>query len=311
MVPIIDFKSTTLEKQMHAAYTTCGFAVFTNVYDSWLSEFSDWQQLMEEFFNQSSEIKNKYSYSGVADNLGYSGFTTERLAPNKPGDLKESFNWVSPELMQDRYWPTEIPEFKPLAQKILRIAHLLSLDFLYKFENILGQPKGRFVEEHLDGASTIRIIKYPPYQGEIKRDQLRGNEHSDYGSITLLWRFDDVSGLQVFDRQKDGWFDVPIVEDSIVLNVGDMLQRWSNDTLKSTPHRVVNADMARTRYSMPYFVDPGRDVIVDNLTDQADKYPPISAFDYLKWRLAQSYDDQNYVQNEEIETEGAQHLSNY
>ena len=62
---------------------------------------------------------------------------------------------------------------------------------------------------------------------------------------------------------------------------------------------------------MPYFVDPGRDVIVDNLTDQADKYPPISAFDYLKWRLAQSYDDQNYVQNEEIETEGAQHLSNY
>ena len=266
---------------------------------------------MEEFFNQSSEIKNKYSYSGVADNLGYSGFTTERLAPNKPGDLKESFNWVSPELMQDRYWPTEIPEFKPLAQKILRIAHLLSLDFLYKFENILGQPKGRFVEEHLDGASTIRIIKYPPHQGEIKRDQLRGNEHSDYGSITLLWRFDDVSGLQVFDRQKDGWFDVPIVEDSIVLNVGDMLQRWSNDTLKSTPHRVVNADMARTRYAMPYFVDPGRDVIVDNLTDQADKYPPISAFDYLKWRLAQSYDDQNYVQNEEIETEGAQHLSNY
>ena len=70
-VPIIDFRSSTLEKQMEEAYTTCGFAVFTSVYDSWLSEFSDWQQLMEEFFEQSSKVKNKYSYSGVADNLGY------------------------------------------------------------------------------------------------------------------------------------------------------------------------------------------------------------------------------------------------
>ena len=92
MVPIIDFRSSTVEKQMHAAYTTCGFAVFTNVFDSWLSEFLDWQQLVEEFFNLSDVKKTKYSYSGVVDNLGYSGITEERLTPNKPGDLKEAFN---------------------------------------------------------------------------------------------------------------------------------------------------------------------------------------------------------------------------
>ena len=311
MVPIIDFRSSTVEKQMHAAYTTCGFAVFTNVFDSWLSEFLDWQQLVEEFFNLSDVKKTKYSYSGVADNLGYSGITEERLTPNKPGDLKEAFNWKSPDKMKDQYWPEEIPEFKPLAQKILRIAQLLSLEFLYRFENILKLPKGRFVEQHLDGASTMRIIKYPPHKGEIKQDQLRGNEHTDFGSITLLWRFDDVSGLQVFDREKDGWFDVPIVKNSIVLNVGDMLQRWSNDTFKSTPHRVVNAEMNKARYSMPYFVDPGRDVLISNLTDQPDKYPPISAEEYLKWRLAQSSADQSYVKNKEIEAEGIQYLPNY
>jgi isopenicillin N synthase-like dioxygenase len=127
----------------------------------------------------------------------------------------------------------------------------------------------------------------------------------------LLWRFDDVSGLQVFDRGKDGWFDVPIVENSIVVNTEDMFQRWSNDKFKSTPHRVVNADMNRTRYSMLYFVDPGWDVIINNLTNEADKYPPINAYEYLKWRLAQSYTDESYVQNEEVNNEGVQHLPNY
>ena len=99
MVPIIDFSSSTLEKQMEDAYTTCGLAVLTNVYDSWLSEFSDWQQIMEEFFKQKNETKIKYKYSGVEDNLGYNRFEEERLTPNKPGDLKELFNWVSPDRM--------------------------------------------------------------------------------------------------------------------------------------------------------------------------------------------------------------------
>jgi isopenicillin N synthase-like dioxygenase len=140
---------------------------------------------------------------------------------------------------------------------------------------------------------------------------MRINEHTDYGSITLLWRFDDVPGLQVFDRGKEEWIDVPMVENSIVLNVGDMLQRWTNDLLKSTPHRVINTEMTRSRYSMPYFVDPGRDVIIYNLTDQTDKYPPISANDYLKWRLAQSYTDNNYIENEDVADEGAKHITNY
>ncbi len=105
--------------------------------------------------------------------------------------------------------------------------------------------------------------------------------------------------------------DVPVVENSIVLNVGDMLQRWTNDLLKSTPHRVINTEMTRSRYSMPYFVDPGRDVIIDNLTDQTDKYPPISASEYLKWRLAQSYKDNNYIESEDVAAEGSKYITNY
>ena len=300
MIPIIDFHSKTVEQQMYVAYTTCGFAVFTNVYDEWLSEFRDWRHLMEEFFNLPVDIKQQYAYSGVTENIGYNWLEEERLTPTMPGDLKESYNWVSPDRMQEQYWPTEIPDFKPMAQKIERIARMLSYQFLYRFEKVLRLPTGKLVEKHIDSSATMRMIKYPAWDGEIKEGQVRGGAHTDYGSITLLWRFDDVGGLQIQDRETNYWVDAPIVENSIVLNIADMFARWSNDTLKSSNHRIVNTDLTRPRYSMPYFVDPGRDVIIKNLTNLPDKYPPISAYEYLKWRLAQSYDDDNYIENVQI-----------
>ena len=308
-IPIIDwrFEDDCIE-QMWCAYTTCGFAVFTHVYDNWLSEFEDWKQLMEEFFQLPLSTKQQYAYSGVKENIGYNWLEEERLTPTKPGDLKESYNWVSPDRMKEEYWPKEIPEFKPLAQKIERISRMLSYQFLYRFEKVLKLPTGKLVEKHIDGSATMRIIHYPAWDGEIKEGQVRGGSHTDYGSITLLWRFDDVGGLQIQDRETNEWVDVPCIENSIVLNVADMFARWTNDVLKSTNHRIVNTDLTRSRYSMPYFVDPGRDVIIKNLTNQPDKYPPISAYEYLKWRLAQSYVDNDYIDNKEVGEDGKQHL---
>ena len=309
MIPIIDFRvEDDCIEQMHKAYTTCGFAVFAHVYDEWLSEFTDWKVLMEEFFLLPLSTKKQYAYSGVKENIGYNWLEEERLTPTMPGDLKESYNWVEPARMQEQYWPKEIPEFKPLAQKIERISRMLSYQFLYRFEKVLRIPTGSLEEKHIDGSATMRMIKYPAWDGEIKEGQVRGGAHTDYGSITLLYRFDDISALQIYDDWHDVWVTVPLVENSIVLNVADMLARWSNDTLKSTPHRVVNVDMDRTRYSMPYFVDPGRDVIIKNLTSRPDKYPPISAYEYLKWRLAQSYVDNDYIDNKEVGEDGKRHL---
>ncbi len=293
---------------MRNAYTTCGFAVFTHVYDEWLSEFADWKLLIGEFFELPLDAKKQYAYSGVKENIGYNWLEEERLTPTMPGDLKESYNWVSPDRMQQEFWPKEIPEFKLMAQKIERIARMLSYQFLYGFEKVLNIPPGKLVEKHMDGSATMRIIHYPPYEGEIKENQVRGGAHTDYGTITLLWRFDDVPGLQIYDKEDDEWIDAPIIENSIVLNVADMFARWSNDILKSTPHRIVNSDLSRPRYSMPYFVDPGRDVMIENITKDPAKYPPISAYEYLKWRLAQSYVDDNYTENEQVGKDGSLHL---
>ena len=308
MIPIIDFRDENCVEEMRNAYTTCGFAVFTHVYDEWLSEFADWKQLIDEFFLLPLDEKKQYAYSGVKENLGYNWLEEERLTPTMPGDLKESYNWVSPDRMQEKYWPKEIPEFKLMAEKIERIARMLSYQFLYRFEKVLGLPNGKLVENHIDGSSTMRILHYPPYEGEIKTNQVRGGAHTDYGSITLLWRFDDIPGLQVYDKESDEWIDAPIIENSLVLNVGDMFARWSNDILKSTPHRIVNSDLSRPRYSMPYFVDPGRDVIIENITKDPAKYPPISAYEYLKWRLAQSYVDDSYTASEQVAKDGNLHL---
>ena len=310
-IPIIDFRSEdSCIEEMYKAYSTCGFAVFTHVYDEWISEFEDWKVLMEEFFQLPLDVKQQYAYSGVKENIGYNWLEEERLTPTMPGDLKESYNWVSPDRMQEKYWPREFgtPRFKPMAQKIERISRMLSYQFLYRFEKVLRLPTGKLVEKHIDGSATMRIIHYPAWDGEIKEGQVRGGAHTDYGSITLLWRFDDVGGLQIQDRETNEWIDVPCIENSIVLNVADMFARWTNDVLKSSNHRIINTDLTRSRYSMPYFVDPGRDVIIKNLTNQPDKYPPISAYEYLKWRLAQSYVDNEYIDNKEVREDGKQHL---
>ena len=311
-IPIIDFRSQDCVEQMYEAYTTCGFAVFTNVYDEWIPEFRNWKEQMDLFFSLPRDEKILHNYSGVEENLGYSELENERLTPDSPGDIKESYNWVSPDRMQDRFWPADrnkLPHFKPLAQKIERIARLLSFEFLYKFEEMFSLPRGFLVEKHIDGSSTMRVIHYPKWHGEVKEGQLRGGSHTDYGSITLLWRFDDVGGLQVENRETGEWVDAPIVENSVVLNVADLFSRWSNGILKSTNHRIINTDMTRQRYSMPYFVDAGRDVMIENFTDQPSKYEPIKAYDYLKWRLAQSYDDDTYIEDVKIKKEGQQYIN--
>ena len=100
-IPIIDFRSKDCVNQMYDAYTTVGFAVFQNVYDEWLDDFTKWKILMEEFFLLPTDVKKLNTYSGVTENLGYNWLEEERLTPTMPGDIKESYNWVEPARMQE------------------------------------------------------------------------------------------------------------------------------------------------------------------------------------------------------------------
>ena len=124
-----------------------------------------------------------------------------------------------------------------------------------------------------------------PYQGS------GAAEHTDYGTITILWQ-DDVGGLQV--KNRDGrWIDAPCIEDAFIINIGDMLELWSNDLFVSTPHRVINRSGSE-RYSIPVFYDPDYDARVECLpncssADNAPKHAPMVAGDYILSRYDGTY----------------------
>ncbi len=286
MIPVIDFNSETVLDEIREAYTTVGFAVFSNTLsNSEQTAMDKWFDLMKEFFELDIRIKEKYTYHPDT-NLGYSIMGAENVDPNAPKDLKESFNYNNTR-MPDYLWPEEVIGFKSTALSTIDIADKLTLLILEKFDTILGSGT-TLVDAHQQPFNTTRVIHYPPYTGPIKDNQKRIGEHSDYGTITLLWQINDVPGLQVQDLEGK-WHAVPYAEDGVVCNIGDLLQRWTNDYFVSTKHRVVNSHIHLPRYSMPHFVDPTPGTIVSNLTDKPAKYDPIESKEYLMWRLAQSY----------------------
>lgn len=286
MIPIIDLMGVNSLKKIEEAYTTVGFAVFTNALDiPEATKMKMWQQSMQDFFALPMETKQKYPYDNDT-NLGYSMVGHENVDPTAPKDIKESYNYNNTR-MPDELWPTELSTFKQSALDSISIADKLTLRILSMFDVILNTGT-TLVDAHKEMFNTTRILHYPAYTGPILDKQMRIGEHSDYGTITLLWQINDVPGLEVQDLEGT-WHPVPYADDGVVVNIGDLLQRWTNDYFKSTKHRVVNTHIDQERFSMPHFVDPQPGTIVKNLTKQPDKYEPIESKEYLMWRLAQSY----------------------
>ena len=286
MIPVIDFTSESVLDEIREAYTTVGFAVFTNSLNKQdQTDMTAWWKLMQDFFDIDAETKQKYKYQ-KENNLGYSMVGDENVDPTAPKDIKESFNYNNSR-MPEELWPTGINGFKATALQSIDIADKLTLKILAKFDTILDCGT-TLVDAHLKPYNTTRVIHYPAYTGPIEDKQMRIGEHSDYGTITLLWQINNVPGLEVQDL-GGAWHPVPYAEDGVVVNIGDLLQRWTNDYFVSTKHRVVNTHIDQTRYSMPHFVDPTPGTIVSNLRDEHAKYDPIESKAYLMWRLAQSY----------------------
>ena len=131
-----------------------------------------------------------------------------------------------------------------------------------------------------------------PGPGPGPDEEFGSAPHTDYGIVTLLAQ-DDSGGLQVRPRSGE-WIDAPPIEDTFVLNVGDMLARWTNDRFVSTPHRVINHS-GRDRYSLPYFFYPAMDSMIECLPGCSDaahppRYAPVRYGDYLLERLNKNYD---------------------
>lgn len=158
----------------------------------------------------------------------------------------------------------------------------------------LGLPRDWFEVSTRDHMTNLTANYYPPQIVPPMEGQLRKGMHSDWGALTILYQDSDIGGLQVLDRSGD-WFDVPAIPGTFVVNIGDLMARWTNDQWVSTVHRVVNPPVEQAnseRYSLPFFFQPTYDHVIECIpTCIGDRplYSPTTSGDYLLRRLGAAY----------------------
>lgn len=248
----------------------------------------------QAFFQLPLNEKCQSRWTHAQSNRGYSVLGQEQLNPYGSVDYKEALNLGHESPTTPNPWPQKLPGFRETAlacfDGFAAIAHQL-------FQGLaiaLDLPLNFFVERHNQNPFTLRLLHYPPIAEPLADAQLRAGEHSDYGTITLLAQ-DDMGGLEIQTVDGD-WLAVPPRPDTVLVNLGDLLARWTNQVYRSTPHRVELPEGDRTqqsRYSIAFFCDANPDTEVACLPscqqDRPPLYPPIRAGDYLLSRLNATY----------------------
>ena len=306
-IPVVDLagflsndtgKKNAFVNALGKAYETVGFVSVKNhgIPDELIR---DLYSEVQRFFSLPLEKKRKYEIEGLAGQRGYTSLGKEHAKGSDAPDLKEFFQFgQTVEEKRHGYgddYPEnvsvkEIPEFKNTLYNVYRHfeksgAALLSAIALY-----LELPEHYFDEYIKNGNSILRCIHYPPITQEPK-NAIRSEQHEDINLITLLVGA-SADGLQILTRQNE-WVGVTSLPEQIVVNVGDMLQRLTNNKLKSTTHRVVNPPKElwhTSRFSMPFFLHPRSEMSLACLpqcidADHPKMYADITAGEYLDERL--------------------------
>ena len=243
------------------------------------------------FFNLPLAEKNKLAWSDKFSNRGYVGVGRERLDDSKPGDLKEAYN-IGLELDK---WLEGNEYFGQTILDFFSACNAAAMNLCEAMAIALGLSESFFADKHDRYDNTLRLLNYPPIEQIPSPQQLRAGEHSDYGSFTLLFQ-DAVGGLEVRNA-KGEWLEAPFMTETVLVNTGDLMQRWTNHVFCSTKHRVrIPQDQRakQSRYSIAFFCHPNHDTEISCLetcqsVERPPLYPPITARDYLLSRLQATY----------------------
>jgi len=252
------------------------------------------------FFALPAEVKQRYHLAGSGGARGYTGFGVEQAKDHDVPDLKEFWHVgreieaehnPAPDILTPNLWPEEVPGFRHASLTLYRALDRLGSRILSALALDIGLPRDWFDDKTQLGNSILRPIHYPPI-GEVEPGAVRAAQHEDINLITLLIGSKE-QGLEILSRDGQ-WVPVSTLPGTIVVNVGDMLQRLTNHVYPSTTHRVVNppGDSAtQARYSIPFFLHPNPDFLIKTLPQCVDgarpnRYPePITSHDYLLQRL--------------------------
>lgn len=236
-------------------------------------------------------------------------FDAEQISElRKIPDFKESYEIgrEDDDHLLNIWIPEEsLPGFRSFFNEFYEVCYQLELHLLRAMALGMGLNQDFFQKYHVRKDNQIRLLHYPSVEEKLLRSGKveRLGAHTDFGSMTLLFQ-DEVGGLEVEDPNEKGRFvPVPHIPGTIVVNTGDFMQRWSNDTLRSTMHRVrappleANEDgnrVTRARYSIPYFIGADQEKTVDCIPgcfgpDRPKKYDPINSREYIEMRLNATY----------------------
>lgn len=329
-IPLIDFTSfsdpsSSVESQISVAkdvleaFKSNGFVYLSNVVVSkeMVAEAFQWS---EKFFQLPLEIKKEalHPYDG-SYHRGFSPIGFEKIRPLKNSGKIEAQDQISlasdhketldignskNELLCNIWLPEETEKKYQLNgirfffENFYQSCEKLKMQILRAISiGLMGIEKQDYLGKfHQDSNNQIRLAYYPAIEDNqlIQGVRERFASHTDFGSITILFQ-DQVGGLQVENPGKPGEFlDVKPIDNTVVVNVGDLLMRWSNDTLRSTLHRVGRPNatgILPPRYSIPYFCGPDPKALIQSLPgyESESKYEPVYADDYIKMRMQASY----------------------
>ena len=258
-----------------------------------------------EFFRMPEEAKRAAGTNRF--HHGYLKPGSTKMYDDARLDLKESFNWgieldgisgVAPDpgtapanpLLGPNVWPAAMPELKAGIYPYFEAASACAEDLLRGFALVAGLDAEHFIRLRDRPVSRGSLQYYPPQPKGAEEDQFGVAPHTDFGVLTVLCQ-DAIGGLEIQLRTGE-WAAMPPIPGTLVMNIGDLLERWSNGRYRSTVHRVINASGCE-RLSLVLAYDPNFETLVDPRALCADgetpRYEPIICGDYLLWRFGKAF----------------------
>ena len=256
------------------------------------------KDVTESFFNLPFEEKQKLNIVNSGQTLrGYIPMFGENVDPEHTKDFKECFDLAEDESeISPFFGPNQMPENWPEFKDTMETYHQAMVELANKLIGAislsLGLPYDYFYNKQKHPISIQRILHYPPQEGNITREKIGIGEHTDYGFLTILSQ-DDVGGLQVRSRSGE-WISAPPIEGSFIVNIGDLVQTYTNDRYLSNYHRVINTS-GKERYSYPFFMDMDFDAVVEPVAtciseDNPSKYAAYKCGEHKYRRFVESYE---------------------
>lgn len=302
-VPVLDLRRfesdhTDFIADLGSAYREFGFCCFTHhgIPDDVLARaYGDFKT----FFALPDATKRQYISPKIPGIRGYTPTKVETAKDASHADLKEFWHIGReveghnpyPDILLPNIWPDEVPGFKTHGLVLYHAMEKVGKKLLSALLENIGEDPNLLADQLAYGNSILRALHYPPIQTD-DMPAVRASAHEDISVITILVGATD-SGLELKTREGN-WLPIAAPAGSIIVNVGDMLQRLTNHVYPSTTHRVVNPEgeaASRSRYSLPFFMDPNPDFPITTLKScvteaNPNRYPnTITANDYLMERL--------------------------